>query len=350
MINIDDICLKKESTILEAMKVIQLSAAKIVLVVDSHKKLLGTITDGDIRRGLIDSISVNEQLGQIMNAKPTYLKAGYSEQQAKKIFQTEKISQFPVVNAQGELLEILLSDALKQMELKKNTVVLMAGGLGSRLGELTADCPKPMLKVGGKPMLEILLENLKDHGFKNFLISVNFRADVIEDYFKNGECMGLNIQYLREKERMGTAGSLSFLKPDSDLPFLVMNGDVLTKVDFSSFLENHSKQKCFASMCIRKYDYQIPFGVVQVENNQIVKLEEKPIHSSFVSAGIYALNAEAIGLIPQNTYFDMPNLFNRIIEQKKFKTGVFPIHEYWLDVGQKADFNRAQIDFKKIFA
>jgi dTDP-glucose pyrophosphorylase len=349
MIKIEEICLKKDKTILEAMRVIELSPARIVLVVDDNRKLIGTVTDGDVRRGLIKSIGTSGQIAEIMNCKPISLKLIHTDEQAKKIFQMKKVSQIPVLNNEGIVLDILLSDTLKQSEEKKNTVILMAGGLGTRLGVLTKDCPKPMLKVGGKPMLEILLENLKEHGFQKFLISVNFKAEVIENHFKNGEKFGVEIQYLREKDRLGTAGSLSLFKPENNLPFLVMNGDVLTKVDFSSFLENHQKQKTFASMCIRKYDYQIPYGVVQVEKGQIIKLEEKPNHTFFVSAGIYALNTEVLSMIPQNTYFDMPSLFSKIIEQKGLKTGVFPIHEYWLDVGQKDDFNKAQVDFKRLF-
>lgn len=349
MINLAEILLSSQSTILEAMQLIEKSDAKICLVVDSNQRLLGTVTDGDVRRGLIKHISINDAVDQIMNSKPMSALAGTSPDTIKKILKDKKVSQIPIVDENKKVVDIFLADELVQGLQKDNLVVLMAGGLGSRLGELTVETPKPMLHVGNRPILETLLENLKEHGFRNFMISVNYKAEVIENYFKDGQQFGVNITYIKEKERMGTAGSLSLLPKDIKQPLLVMNADVITKVDFSSFVDNHVKQKHMASMCVRKYDLQIPFGVVQVENGQITKLEEKPTHSYFVSAGIYVLSPSVLSLIPQNTYFDMPSLFNTIISSKKMKTGVFPIHEYWMDVGRRDDFDKAQFDFKKVF-
>lgn len=348
MIDIKKICIKSDSPIIEAMKIIELFSEKIALVVDNNFKLIGTVTDGDVRRGLIKNVSVNDSIDRIMNSNPTIFFENYNVDELQKVFSTKKISQIPILNNQRQVVEIILSKALLESFKKENYVVLMAGGLGTRLGSLTADCPKPMLKIGDKPILETVLENLKEHGFQKFHISVNYKAEVIEDYFQDGSRFGVQINYLREKERMGTAGSLSLIK-DINSPVLVMNGDVLTKVNFSQFLDNHEKNNYKASMCVRKYDLQVPFGVVNVDHNHIVGLEEKPTQSFFVNAGIYLLNPEVINYVPSETYFDMPTLFNLLISRHAQSAGVFPIHEYWLDVGRKDDFNKAQFDFKKVF-
>jgi dTDP-glucose pyrophosphorylase len=349
MTEIKSICIRLETPILEAMKIIEFNSAKIALVVNEQNQLVGTVTDGDVRRGLIRSIAIQSPVSLIMNQKPTVMNIEASAESLQKIMLQKKISQIPLVDSNHKIISIFLSNELKNTVDKKNTIVLMAGGLGSRLGSLTADCPKPMLKVGDKPILEIVLENLKEHGFKNFSIAVNFKAEVIEDYFGDGSKMGIEIEYVREQQRLGTAGALSLLKPQNDLPMIVMNGDVITKVNFSEFLENHKKNKYIASMCVRKYDLQVPFGVVHVEGQLIKNIEEKPTQSFFVNAGIYALNQEALNLIPTNTYYDMPTLFNELLKNSKNKSGVFPIHEYWMDVGRKDDFNQAQTDFKKVF-
>lgn len=349
MIDIKSICLDAQSNIIEAMKVIEKSDAKIALIVNDKQQLLGSITDGDVRRGLINSIPVSDPVTAIMNKNPIKFLVGTDKEKVLKTIENKKILQIPLVDQDNRLVDIVLSAELLESSNKKNSIILMAGGLGTRLGHLTAECPKPMLKVGDKPILEIVLENLKSHGFSDFSIAVNFKAEMIENYFEDGSKFGARITYLREKERMGTAGALSLFEPKNNLPLIVMNGDVLTKVNFTEFLENHKKNSYQCSMCVRKYDLQVPFGVVQVENQVITNIEEKPTQSFFVSAGIYSLNPELLQLIPKSSYFDMPSLFNKIISDKKNKAGVFPIHEYWMDVGRRDDFNQAQVDFKKVF-
>jgi dTDP-glucose pyrophosphorylase len=349
MTEIKKICLPSTASILEAMKIIELYPEKIALIVSEKNQLLGTVTDGDIRRGLIRNISVNDEVVQIMNSKPITMPCDTRMQDVKKMLITKKISQIPLLNTDQTIAQVVLTKDLPTLQNKNNTVVLMAGGLGVRLGELTADCPKPMLKVGDKPILEVVIENLKEHGFQNFYIAVNYKAEVIENYFKDGADFGINIKYLREKERMGTAGSLSLLSLDNDLPLIVMNADVLTKVNFSQFIENHTKCNYLASMCVRNYDFQVPFGVVHVKDQLISKIEEKPTQSFFVNAGIYALNHQVLQMIPKDTFFDMPSLFSEILKGNKDKAGVFPIHEYWMDVGRRDDFNQAQVDYKKGF-
>ena len=347
MTEISQICLQQTANIIEAMKIIEKFPEKIALIISEDQKIVGTVTDGDIRRGLIRNISVNDPVQLIMNNNPITLPAGTSLKEIKKVMEKRKISQIPLINMNSTVSQVVLANDLIHLNAKKNTVVLMAGGLGVRLGELTADCPKPMLKVGDKPILEVVIENLKEHGFSDFCIAVNYKAEMIESYFKDGTDFGVTIHYLREKERLGTAGALSLLKSENDLPLIVMNADVLTKVNFSQFLENHINNNLAASMCVRRYDLQVPYGVVHVTDHLIEKIEEKPTQSFFVNAGIYALNSDVLGLIPKETFYDMPSLFDQIIKNNKKSAGVFPIHEYWMDVGRKDDFHQAQVDFKK---
>lgn len=350
MIEIKHICVKSTDSVLDAMKIIENSHSKIVLVIDEQGRLLGTVTDGDVRRGLIKNIMLNQEVSNIMNRKPFFAKENTSENKITSIFLNKKISQLPIVNDQHQVVGLRLSPDLASMQKKNNPVILMAGGLGTRLGELTQDCPKPMLKVGEKPILEVVLENLKEHGFWDFKIAVNYKAEIIENYFGNGDKHSIRIQYLREQKRLGTAGALSLFKPETELPVLVMNGDVLTKVDFTNFVESHEKNRSFCTMCVRKYDFQIPFGVVKVSPQQkVLKIEEKPTQTLFVNAGIYAIDPKAISYVPHDTYFDMPQLLNKVLEKHPDQTNVFPIHEYWMDVGRRDDFNQAQVDFKKVF-
>lgn len=348
-ISIKSICLNQDDSIVEAMKVIEKSKRKIAIVIASDGKLLGTITDGDIRRGLIKNISINDPVHMIMNRNPVSFSEKESPETIERIMSSKNISHIPVLDSAGRVIDLLMGKSLKGLQKKSNTVVLMAGGLGTRLGELTADYPKPMLKVRGKPILEIVLQNLKDHGFENFIIAVKFKAEVIEDYFKDGSLFGVKIKYVKEKERMGTCGALSLINFENDLPLIVMNGDVLTKVDFSQFLENHVNNDYMASICVRNYDFQVPFGVVQVEGQIVTQIEEKPTQKFLVNAGVYAFNQDVLKLIPRDSYFDMPELINKILTKHNQRAGVFPIHEYWMDVGRRDDFNQAQNDFKKVF-
>jgi len=219
----------------------------------------------------------------------------------------------------------------------------MVGGLGTRLGVLTSNCPKPMLLVGGKPVLELIVENLREHGFKSFVFCVNYRAEMIESHFGDGTKMGVAIRYVHESKRMGTAGALSMLPSDVTGPYLVMNGDIITKVNFTRMIEFHRGQGSSATMGVRKYDFQIPFGVVKTDKGRITQIDEKPIHSFMVSAGIYLLEQEALKYIPSGEFYDMPQLFEALMRDGESSLA-FPIHEYWLDIGHETDLNRAQIE------
>jgi NDP-sugar pyrophosphorylase family protein len=239
------------------------------------------------------------------------------------------------------MMDLLAREALP------NAVVLMAGGRGQRLKPLTDLCPKPLLRIGDKPILEIILENFVSQGFRNFFISVNYMAEKVEGHFGDGARFGANITYLRENEPLGTAGALTML-PELDLPFLVMNGDLLTKVNFAHLLDFHTEKKAAATMCVRPYTSQIPYGVVHVDEHKLVRIEEKPTQTVFVNAGIYALSPQALAHIPVGRPFDMPALFESLMAKGQ-KTLAFPVREYWIDIGRVGDYEQAQTDYTRHF-
>jgi NDP-sugar pyrophosphorylase family protein len=257
------------------------------------------------------------------------------------------LHQLPLIDEKGIVIGLKRIDDLLQPEERSNWVVIMAGGLGSRLQELTRNTPKPMLPVGNKPLLETIIGRFTEQGYRNIWLAVNYHANQIEEYFGNGENFGANIQYLRENTRLGTAGALSLL-PSPELPILVSNADLLTKVDYSRLFESHASMNALATMAVREYEYSIPFGVVHIDNNRISQLEEKPSHRVTVNAGIYVLSPPALSLIPKKTFFDMPELFASIIEQGQ-EVYCHHIDDYWIDIGQKEDLQQALRDYPEIF-
>ena len=329
--------------VIDVMKVIDKAGTQFVVIVENGI-LLGSLTDGDIRRGILRNIPLTAPVKEVMNKSPLTLPETTSSKDALVFLHENKITHVPLVDNKGTVKSIVgLEDELTRFE-RPNTAVLMVGGLGRRLGDLTTNCPKPMLKVRGKPVLEIILENLRDHGFVNFVFCVNYRAEMIQSYFKDGSDFGVNIEYVQEPKRMGTAGALALLPETICGPLLVMNGDIITKVNFTQLLDFHLKNNASASMGVRKFDFQIPYGVVKTEDGCISGIEEKPVHSFLVSAGIYVVEKPCLKLIPPSEFFDMPQLFEKLIEQRE-KTQAFPIHEYWLDIGREDDLARAQEEY-----
>ena len=344
-----EILVSSETTIREAIRVLDESTKQIVLVVDENNCLVGTITDGDIRRGILKGLSLDEDTQKIMNSDPTVAMMDEGREMILATMQRKGLHHIPLVDEKHRVMGLETLDELIQPCARANRVVLMAGGLGSRLSPLTDACPKPMLKVGNKPLLETILENFIEYGFHRFYISVNYMANVVESYFGDGSHWGVDIDYLHEEQRLGTAGALSLLPEKPTESLLVMNGDLLTKVNFKQLLEFHSKHHALATMCVREYDFQVPYGVVKIDAHRITSIDEKPIQRFFVNAGIYVLEPETLDLIAPNTNFDMPTLFEKLIELKQ-ETTAFPIREYWLDVGQLADYDRANGEYQDIFS
>jgi dTDP-glucose pyrophosphorylase len=320
-----DSFISKSAAIKEAIKVIDYTALQIAIVVDSDSRFLGTVSDGDIRRAILEGISMDEPVETIMNTSS----AAINE---KSLFSV------PVTDEVGHV----------QKNVKDNWVVLMAGGLGTRLRPLTDICPKPLLKVGDKPILETTIEKMKKHGFRKFFLSVNYKAEMIEEYFGDGSKWSVEIQYLYETKRLGTAGALSLLPSVPSKPILVMNGDLLTNVNYDFLLDYHMKQESSATMCVREYTYQVPYGVVKLDMDKLKGIEEKPVHRSFVSAGIYVLDQNELRKIPKDEFYDMPTLFENLVDSGQ-TSSVFPLREYWCDIGRIDDYRKANADYEKVF-
>ncbi|CAI6084366.1 nucleotidyltransferase family protein [Cohnella sp. JJ-181] len=338
-----------DMTIEQAVKTIDSSSMQIALVTDEAGRLVGTITDGDIRRGILRGIGLQEPVVLIMNANPTILPEQTEAGVILSLMRIKQIRHIPLVDHEGRLTDLKCFDDLVRPARKDNWVVIMAGGLGTRLSPLTDSTPKPLLHVGGKPLLETILENFIASGFVNFYLSVNYKSEMVESYFQDGSRWGVQIRYIRENQRMGTAGALSLLEELPTEPLLVMNGDLLTKVSFNQLLEFHQSHKALATMCVRNYEYQVPYGVVNVDKHHLVGLVEKPKQHYFVNAGIYVLNPEVIRQIPRDIFYDMTTLFEALMADKQ-ETCVFPLREYWLDIGRMDDYERANGEYAEIFA
>ncbi|QQR59928.1 MAG: nucleotidyltransferase family protein [Candidatus Melainabacteria bacterium] len=341
------ILMPPETTVLNALQVIDSGAVQIALVVDENQKLLGTVTDGDIRRGILAGYPLDVSVKKVMNSSPVVAKADQSSEAIAEQMQALELLQLPVVNESGKVIAVrFLKDILKKTQ-SNNLVVLMAGGFGTRLKPLTNDCPKPMLHVGGKPILHGIVERFASHGFTKFVISVHYKAQQITEYFGNGARFGVDISYIHEKEALGTAGALKLLPEIPKEPFFVMNGDLITSVNFKQLLAFHNQQAAEATMCVQPYDFKIPFGVVNVEENSIQRVEEKPLKSFLVNAGIYVLDPCTLECLENRTRLEMPDFFNILIDQGS-KAAAFAIHEKWLDIGRPEDFVKASHAFSAV--
>ena len=350
--NVKKITILESDTIGTALKVINDGNKQIALVTDDCNTFFVFFCDGDIRRGLLNSNDVNTSVSALYNKKSISALAGTSHSVLNKISETFKginqVDKIPLVDSKGKLVGIYFTTKSKYHEKHTNTVVLMVGGIGSRLKPLTDTTPKPMLNVGGKPILQTIIKGFADNNFTNITMCLGYKSNVIQDYFQDGNDFGVNIDYIVEEQRMGTAGALTLLKKNLDKPFFVMNGDLLTNINFETMLDFHKSNKSKATMCVREYDIEVPYGVVNIDSKKIISIEEKPIHSFFVNAGIYLLEPDCIGLIPKNKFYDMPSLFEELIKNNK-KIISFPLKEYWLDIGKTSDYERANLEFNNFF-
>lgn len=337
-----------DTPIVEAIGVIDRGGMQIALVSDAEGQLLGTVTDGDIRRGILGSVGLNEPVARVMNVRPTTATPEMSRDQILATMRERQIHQIPVVDRANILLGIELLDAMLRGQILDNWVVLMAGGLGSRLRPLTDDTPKPLLPIGGRPLLEIILESLIDQGFRRFFISVNYKAEMFKTLFGDGSRLGVEIGYIDEPSKLGTAGALGLLPEQPHRPIIVMNGDLLTSVNFRQLLQAHAEHRAVATMCVREYSYQVPFGVARTEQHRLLAIEEKPVQTCFVSGGIYVLDPVVLERVPPARALDMPDLFKGLIADGQQVTA-FPVHEYWLDIGQAADLERARWEYDGVF-
>ena len=334
--------LKSDASILDALNVINGNEALIAFVVDEKRKLIGTITDGDLRRAFLNGFSHEDKASDIMKKNFKYLHQGASYADSFLLMEKYDLGQVPIVNKEFELIDIYLK---KNSGIKKyNPVIIMAGGMGKRLRPLTNNCPKPMLQVGGKPILERILESYIKAGFCKFYFSVNYLKEHIIEYFSDGSKWGVEIKYLEEKKALGTSGSLSLLPDNLDKPIIISNGDVLTNFHPLNMLEFFNKNNSFATLAVIEHKLDIQFGVAEFEGTDLIKFREKPSFIKHINAGIYILNPNILKLLPKNKFYDMPSLLLKAKELGK-KVSVFPIKEYWLDIGNPDSLKEANLNW-----
>lgn len=340
------VSVKEDASIKEALTVLDREALQIVLVVGESSRLLGTLTDGDVRRALLRGEGLDGQVTAAMNITPLVGLKRQSETAWKSKMLEYSIRHLPIVDENDSIFGLFYDK--KQVQKRLNSIVLMLGGLGTRLRPLTETIPKPMLRVGGKPILETIVTHIAEQGFINFYFCINYLGEQIRSYFGDGSQWGIHIEYVEEDERMGTAGALSLLPEKPSMPFIVMNGDLLTKVDLTALIDFHIEHENVTTACVREYAHQVPYGVVEVEGSRVTQLVEKPVYHYFVNAGIYALSPEAMEKVPESAFYDMPTLIDDVLSEKG-NVGGFPITEYWMDIGQIPDFEKAQTDYEVHF-
>jgi dTDP-glucose pyrophosphorylase len=330
-----------EADLQQAIRNLDETGLQIALIVSADNVLLGTVTDGDIRRGLLRGLDLRTGVDAIMYRDPLVVPPNLGRDTVLQLMQANRFHQLPVVDDARRVVGLHVWDELLAPTQRSNLMVIMAGGQGTRLRPHTENCPKPLLKVSGKPMLEHIIERAKAEGFRNFVLAIHYLGQMIEDYFGDGSRWQVRIDYLREPSPLGTAGALGLLQPRPTLPFVVSNGDVLTDIRYDELLGFHSRHSAMATMAVRQYEWQNPFGVIHIKGLDIVGFEEKPIARSHINAGIYVLDPGALEALTAGEHCDMPALFSRL-QERAGRTIVYPMHEPWLDVGRASDLERAQ--------
>lgn len=332
------ITLTETDTFAAALALMSRGGYQLALVCRSDGRLAGMVTDSDIRKALLKGVTLEHSVTAVMNAAPLVVSPELGEAEAHQLMLMNHFFHLPIVDADGHLVGLHVAEQLRVTTVRSETLVIMAGGRGKRLMPLTETVPKPMLHVKGKPMLEHILEHAKEDGFRNIVLSVNYLSHVIKDYFLDGSSLGLNIRYVEEEKPLGTAGSLSYLPKDCcQDPIIVTNADLMTTVSYADMLDYVSTYAVEGLMGVRRQEWQNPFGVIHSQGNQLVRIEEKPVVSQYINAGVYVLTPSILSLIKQDVFFDMTDLFAAGLKAQK-KLHVYPLHEDWADIGQLDDY------------
>lgn len=338
-----------DTSIGHTIRVMDAGAMEIALVVDAEGRLAGTVTDGDVRRGLLRGITLETPVAAVMHRNPLTAPPGMPREEMLRLLQARDLRHMPIVDEAGTLVGLeLLADLIGRPEGRDNPVLILAGGLGTRLRPLTEDTPKPLLPVGPRSLLETLIEQVASYGFRDFYLAVGYRAEQVERHLGDGSHLQVRIRYLRESEPLGTAGPIRLLSDELSRPFLVVNGDLLTKANFGHLMAFHAAEKHDVTLGVTPYTHRVPFGVVEVSKGTVVALEEKPEQTWLVSAGMYVLEPGVAALVPPQGRFDMPALIRAVLAGGG-RAGAFPVHEYWLDVGAPEEYQRAHADYPRHF-
>lgn len=339
---IERIRVSEDASILEAMRAINDGAVEIAIVVDKEARLVGLLSDGDIRRAILNGFTLESPIAEVINRRPLSLPETATREEILAVMGRHSIRQVPLVDEGHRVTQIAWITDLIRNDIQPNQAIIMAGGQGKRLYPLTRDVPKPMLEVRGRPILEHIIDELRQYGIFRITLAVNHLREVIQEHFAGGERFGVRIDYLEEDRPLGTAGALSLLADKPSHPFLLLNGDVLQQVNFGSLLAFHDRHGFHATMCAVRYGVELPFGLVEVDGNRLTRLVEKPVQTMNSNAGIYVLNPGVLDLLEYNTPCDAPDLLQRLVDAGK-PVGVFTLydHEHWLDVGRKDDYDYA---------
>lgn len=333
-----------EATLAETIENLNEVGIKLVLCVDAGGRLLGTVSDGDLRRGLLRGLTMDHPVREIANPKPLVVPEGADPEMVRALMKANKVLQVPVVDTEGRVTGLHLWDSMGSVALHDHVMVIMAGGKGTRLRPYTENCPKPMLPVAGKPMLQHIIERAKSQGFGRFVLSLNHLGQMIRDHFGDGSAYGVHITYVEEDEPLGTAGALSLVRPRPESAFVVTNGDVLTDIDYRELIEFREQHNAHGVMAVRMYEWTNPYGVVQMAGVDITGFAEKPVTRSHINAGVYAFAPGVLDHLARHRHCDMPTLFDRLREAGH-RTVAYPMHEPWLDVGRPDDLERANLKF-----
>lgn len=328
------------ATVQDVISNMNMSSLRIVLVANEQGVLEGTVSDGDIRRGLLKGLTLNSPIETVIHRRALVVPPMMGRDMVLQLMVANKMQQIPVVDDQQRLLGLHVWDEITTPPQRTNRMVIMAGGKGTRLRPFTENCPKPLVTVAGKPMLEHIIERARLEGFSDFVLAIYYLGNMIEEHFGDGTRFGVNIEYLRENAPLGTAGALSLLKPRPDEPFVVTNGDVVTDIRYGDLVDFHGRHEAAATMAVRTHEWQHPYGVVQTRGVDIVGFEEKPVARSHINAGVYVLSPEALDELEDGAACDMPMLFERL-QAKARRTVAYPMHEPWLDVGRPDDLDKA---------
>ena len=350
MSQLTNLVVNPSSSVRQVMERIDKSGKGIALILDESQHLIGTVTDGDIRRAILAGIDLNSSVMRLLDQRrdsgPLTAPVGTSDSTLLHLMNETGVRQIPLVDENNRVVDVtLLSDLVKELELPIRAVV-MAGGMGSRLRPLTDTVPKPMLPIGSRPLLELTVERLKQAGIRRLNVATHYKSDVISNHFKDGQDFGVEISYVKEDQPLGTVGALSLLE-DSEDPLLVINGDILTRVDFREMLNFHREHKADLTIAVRQYEFNVPYGVVETDGVNVKGISEKPTVRQFINAGMYLLNPSVRRLVPNAQQYDMPDLIHRILSEG-LPVVCFPVMEYWLDIGIEDQYVQAQSDMKNL--
>jgi len=341
----------KDQSIREVLACINQSDCGIALMVDAAGRLLSTVTDGDIRRAFLGGRTLDDRASIILDYKssqyqhPTTVPLGTSRAAMLALMQEQSIQQLPILDADGVVADLVTLDDLLPQDTLPVQAVIMAGGFGTRLRPLTEDLPKPMLPIGDRPIMEHIIAQMRGAGIRQVNVTTHFQPEKIRAHFGDGQGFGVSLNYVEEDSPLGTAGALGLMTAP-DEPLLVINGDILTQVDFRAMISFHRETGADLTLGVRRYDFQVPYGVIETNGAMVKSLQEKPALNFLVSAGIYLLEPHIHPLIPKGQHFDMTDLINALLAAGR-PVASFPIVEYWLDIGQHADYEQAQKDYKK---